>query len=61
MPAKLMVEPGSAAELRRRKTDDRAGLPGKAEAKKQLAELIEELSLLHNRCTPRGVAASCSS
>jgi PPK2 family polyphosphate:nucleotide phosphotransferase len=47
--AKLRVEPGSAAELSKREPGDRAGLPGKAEAKEQLAKLIDELSLLHNR------------
>jgi PPK2 family polyphosphate:nucleotide phosphotransferase len=49
MLAKLMVKPGSAAGLNKRKTDDHAGLAGKAEAKKQLEKLIEELSILHNR------------
>jgi PPK2 family polyphosphate:nucleotide phosphotransferase len=49
MLAKLMVKPGSAAGLSKRKTDDHAGLAGKAEAKKQLEKLIEELSILHNR------------
>jgi PPK2 family polyphosphate:nucleotide phosphotransferase len=49
MLAKLMVKPGSAAGLNKRKTDDHAGLAGKAEAKKHLAKLIEELSILHNR------------
>jgi PPK2 family polyphosphate:nucleotide phosphotransferase len=44
-----MVEPGSAAGLSKRQTDDRAGLTGKAEAKKELANLVDELSLLHNR------------
>jgi PPK2 family polyphosphate:nucleotide phosphotransferase len=46
---KLMVEPGSPAALGKRPTDDRAGLAGKAEAKKELAKLVEDLSLLHNR------------
>ncbi len=44
-----MVEPGSPAALGKRPTDDRAGLAGKAEAKKELAKLVEDLSLLHNR------------
>jgi PPK2 family polyphosphate:nucleotide phosphotransferase len=47
--AKLMVEPGSPAAMGKRPTDDRAGLAGKAEAKKELAKLVEDLSLLHNR------------
>jgi PPK2 family polyphosphate:nucleotide phosphotransferase len=46
---KLLVEPGSPAALDKRKTDDHVGLAGKAEGKKQLAKLIAELSLLHNR------------
>jgi PPK2 family polyphosphate:nucleotide phosphotransferase len=47
--AKLMVEPGSPAGLSKRGTDGRAGLAGKAEAKKELADLVEELAVLHNR------------
>jgi PPK2 family polyphosphate:nucleotide phosphotransferase len=47
--AELRVEPGSAPALRKRTPDDRAGLAGKAEARQELAKLIEELSLLHNR------------
>jgi PPK2 family polyphosphate:nucleotide phosphotransferase len=47
--AKLKVQPGSAPELRTRKTGSRAGLRGKAEARAELAQLVEELSLLHNR------------
>jgi PPK2 family polyphosphate:nucleotide phosphotransferase len=46
---KLIVEPGSAPELGKRDTDGRDGLDGKTEGKKKLAELVEELSLLHNR------------
>jgi len=46
---KLRVEPGSLAGLSKRKTDGRAELAGKAEAEQELAKLIEELSLLHNR------------
>jgi len=49
MLAKLMVKPGSAAGLSKRKTDDHAGLAGKAEGKKQLEKLVDELSILHNR------------
>jgi PPK2 family polyphosphate:nucleotide phosphotransferase len=44
-----MVDPGSEADLNERQTDDRAGLAGKSEAKKELANLVDELSLLHNR------------
>jgi PPK2 family polyphosphate:nucleotide phosphotransferase len=47
--AKLMVEPGSPAALSKRQTNDHAGLAGKAEARKELAKLVEELSVLHNR------------
>src|SRR6185312_16515795 len=49
MLGKLRVEPGSLAELSKRKTDGRAELAGKAEAEQELVKLIEELSLLHNR------------
>ena len=49
MLGKLIVEPGSAPELGKRDTDGRDGLDGKAAGKQQLAELVEELSLLHNR------------
>jgi PPK2 family polyphosphate:nucleotide phosphotransferase len=45
----MRVEPGSSAGLSKRRPDDRAGLAGKAEARKELAKLVEELSLLHNR------------
>jgi len=46
---KLIVEPRSAPELGKRDTDGRDGLDGKAAGREQLAELVEELSLLHNR------------
>src|SRR5205809_225789 len=49
MLEKLLVEPGSPAELRNRKPDSRVGLAGKSEAKQELAKLIKELSVLHNR------------
>jgi PPK2 family polyphosphate:nucleotide phosphotransferase len=49
MLGKLIVLPGSAAHLSKRRPDDRAGLAGKTEARQQLVELIEELALLHNR------------
>jgi PPK2 family polyphosphate:nucleotide phosphotransferase len=45
----LRVEPGSAANLSRRSPEDHLGLAGKAEARKELAQLVDELSLLHNR------------
>jgi PPK2 family polyphosphate:nucleotide phosphotransferase len=47
--AELRVEPRSAPALSTRTPGDRAGLAGKAEARQELAKLIEELSLLHNR------------
>jgi PPK2 family polyphosphate:nucleotide phosphotransferase len=46
---KLIVEPGKAAGLKARQTDDHLGLEGKAQGRQQLAKLIEELSRLHNR------------
>jgi PPK2 family polyphosphate:nucleotide phosphotransferase len=45
----LRVEPGSAANLSHRSPEDHLGLTGKAEARKELAQLVDELSLLHNR------------
>ena len=54
MLEKLIVEPGSTPELNGRKPDDHAGLGGKAEAKKELAKLVEELSMLHNRLYAEG-------
>jgi PPK2 family polyphosphate:nucleotide phosphotransferase len=47
--AKLKIEPGLPPGLSTRSADSRAGLRGKAEAREELAKLIEELSLLHNR------------
>lgn len=49
-----MVEPGAAAGLKKRTTDGRDELAGKSEAKKELAKLVEELSLLHNRLYAEG-------
>jgi PPK2 family polyphosphate:nucleotide phosphotransferase len=46
---KLKIEPGAAPDLGARKTDSRVGLRGKAEAREELASLVEELSKLHNR------------
>jgi PPK2 family polyphosphate:nucleotide phosphotransferase len=51
---KLLVEPGSAAGLDKRKADSRLGLTVKAEAKEEVATLIEELSVLHNRLYAEG-------
>ena len=45
----LLVDPGGPANLSERKTDDHLGLDKKPAGQRQLAELIEELSLLHNR------------
>jgi PPK2 family polyphosphate:nucleotide phosphotransferase len=50
----LRVEPGSAAELRGRTTDGRAALAGKGESKKELEQLVEELSALHRRLYAEG-------
>ena len=46
---RLLVDPGGPANLSRRKTDDRLRLDKKPAGQRQLAELIEQLSLLHNR------------
>jgi PPK2 family polyphosphate:nucleotide phosphotransferase len=46
---RLIVRPGSPAELDSRTTDGRAGLGGKAKGVRRLAELVQELSVLHNR------------
>ncbi len=54
MLEKLIVEPGSLPELNARKPDDHAGLGGKAEAEKELAKLVEELSMFHNRLYAEG-------
>jgi PPK2 family polyphosphate:nucleotide phosphotransferase len=54
MLEKLVVKPGSDARLGKRKADDHAGLDGKPESRKELADLIEELSLLHNRLYAEG-------
>jgi PPK2 family polyphosphate:nucleotide phosphotransferase len=50
----LRVEPGSAANLTGRSSDGRAGLAGKTEARKELAKLVDELGLLHNRLYAEG-------
>ena len=49
MPRGLRVEPGSGAELRSRSPGDHAGLAGKAKARKELAKVVDEIALLHNR------------
>jgi PPK2 family polyphosphate:nucleotide phosphotransferase len=46
---RLLVDPGGPANLSKRKTDDRLRLDNKPAGQRQLAELIEQLSLLHNR------------
>jgi PPK2 family polyphosphate:nucleotide phosphotransferase len=45
----LRVEPGSGADLQSRDPGDRAGLSGKADGRKELADRVDELALLHNR------------
>ena len=45
----LLVEPGKSPRLSARDPSDRLGLSGKADGVRQLARLVEELSLLHNR------------
>jgi PPK2 family polyphosphate:nucleotide phosphotransferase len=50
----LMVEPGAAAGLKKRTTDGRDELSGKSEGKEELAKLVEEISLLHNRLYAEG-------
>lgn len=54
MLSRLIVDPGSAADLERRDPRDTLGLPGKDEAKEQLATLLEELSLLQARLYAEG-------
>jgi PPK2 family polyphosphate:nucleotide phosphotransferase len=54
MLSRLVVDPGSAAGLKRRDPRDTLGLPGKDEAKEQLATLLEELSLLQVRLYAEG-------
>jgi PPK2 family polyphosphate:nucleotide phosphotransferase len=45
----LRVEPGTDPALRRRKPGDLLGLEGKPAAQEELATLVGELSVLHNR------------
>ena len=54
MLSRLVVDPGSAADLERRDPRDTLGLPGKDEAKEQLAVLLEELSSLQERLYAEG-------
>ena len=54
MLSKLVVDPGSAADLGRRDPRDTLGLPGKDEVKEQLAALLEELSSLQERLYAEG-------
>jgi PPK2 family polyphosphate:nucleotide phosphotransferase len=46
---KLIVEPGTAAELARRDPADRLGLADKTEAARVVEELLAELARLHDR------------
>lgn len=54
MLSRLVVDPGSAAGLEQRDPRDTLGLPGKDEAKEQLAALLEELSSLQERLYAEG-------
>jgi PPK2 family polyphosphate:nucleotide phosphotransferase len=54
MLSRLVVDPGSAADLERRDPRDTLGLTGKDEAKEQLATLLEELSSLQERLFAEG-------
>lgn len=54
MLAALVVDPGSVADLERRDPRDTLGLPGKEDAKEQLATLLEELSSLQVRLYAEG-------
>ena len=54
MLSSLLVDPGSSADLERRDPRDTLGLPGKDEAKEQLATLLEELSSLQERLYAEG-------
>jgi PPK2 family polyphosphate:nucleotide phosphotransferase len=54
MLSRLVVDPGSAADLERRDPRDTLGLPGKGEAKEQLAALLEELSSLQEHLYAEG-------
>jgi PPK2 family polyphosphate:nucleotide phosphotransferase len=54
MLSSLLVDRGSSADLERRDPRDTLGLPGKDEAKEQLATLLEELSSLQERLYAEG-------
>jgi PPK2 family polyphosphate:nucleotide phosphotransferase len=54
MLSKLVVDHGSSADLERRDPRDTLGVPGKDEAKEQLAGLLEELSSLQERLYAEG-------
>jgi PPK2 family polyphosphate:nucleotide phosphotransferase len=54
MLSRLVVDPGSAADLERRDPRDTLGLPRKDEAKEKLAALLEELSSLQERLYAEG-------
>jgi PPK2 family polyphosphate:nucleotide phosphotransferase len=54
MVEQLIVRPGTAADLEGRDPRDTLGLPGKAEAKEQLAALLAELSTYQTRLWAEG-------
>jgi PPK2 family polyphosphate:nucleotide phosphotransferase len=54
MLSRLVVDPGSAASLEQRDPRDTLGLPGKDEAKEELATLLDELSSLQARLYAEG-------
>ena len=54
MLSRLVVDPGSVADLARRDPRDTLGLPGKDEAKEQFAVLLEKLSSLQERLYAEG-------
>ena len=54
MLSRLVVDPGSAADLARRDPRDTLGLPEKDEAKEQLVTVLEELSSLQERLYAEG-------
>ena len=55
-----MVEPGTAAGLKTRTPTGATSSRAKDEGKEELAKLVEEVSLLHDRLWAEGRRASCS-
>jgi PPK2 family polyphosphate:nucleotide phosphotransferase len=53
----LRVEPGSSPRLDRREPDVRLGAPSKQEGLTRLQELVERLSVLHNRLSAEATRA----